>query len=171
MRESENNTKINVNIRKIVKSPGFWFLIAVLLTSFWVGKNVSPTWSVEKVTIDVKQGENGKLFFIYRGKPSYVENIGTYKEAVLSPQIHWKEINQERKISRKLPEEYVLDKNTGLYYHLTAKKHWKFWSLIPAFVAIVLCWMTREPLTLPFRRNSIRGTHTRGVQHYRINTC
>ena len=30
---------------------------------------------------------------------------------------------------------------------LTAKCHWRYWSLLPAAVAVALCWITREPVT------------------------
>ena len=33
-----------------------------------------------------------------------------------------------------------------LYYQLIAKHHWGFWSLLPAVVAVLLCWLTREPV-------------------------
>src|SRR5690606_19119221 len=36
------------------------------------------------------------------------------------------------------------------YYQLTAKKHFRFWSLLPAIIAVALCWITREPLTALF---------------------
>jgi len=31
-----------------------------------------------------------------------------------------------------------------------AKRHWGWWSLLPALVAVTLCWVTREPLTSLF---------------------
>jgi Na+/H+ antiporter NhaC len=34
-----------------------------------------------------------------------------------------------------------------LYYQLLAKRHWGYWSLLPALVAVVLCWLTKEPVT------------------------
>src|SRR5690606_22895147 len=39
-----------------------------------------------------------------------------------------------------------------VYYSLNAKRHWRYWSLLPALVAGVLCWITREPLTSLFGR-------------------
>ncbi len=33
-----------------------------------------------------------------------------------------------------------------LCYHLIAQHHWGLWSLLPAAVAVGLCWMIREPL-------------------------
>ena len=37
-----------------------------------------------------------------------------------------------------------------IYYHLKAKHHWSYWSLLPAAVAVALCWLTREPITALF---------------------
>ena len=138
-------SKSNINIIGIIKSPGFLFLVISLCISFWVGKNVPPTWSVEKVTIDVKTDNEGKLFYVFRGKPTYIQNIIDYEDAVLAPGSL--ELINKNSETPSTTEEYVYHKNKDLYYHLVAKKHWRFWSLLPAFVAIVLCWITKEPLT------------------------
>ena len=34
-----------------------------------------------------------------------------------------------------------------VYYQLVARSHWGWWSLLPAVVAVILCWLTREPVT------------------------
>ena len=33
------------------------------------------------------------------------------------------------------------------YYKLQAQRHWGWWSLLPALVAVMLCWLTKEPVT------------------------
>lgn len=43
-------------------------------------------------------------------------------------------------------EEEVDGKPTTTYFELLAKSHWGWWSLLPAAVAVALCWITREPL-------------------------
>ena len=34
-----------------------------------------------------------------------------------------------------------------VYYQLRAQRHWGYFSLLPAVVAVLLCWVTREPIT------------------------
>ena len=34
-----------------------------------------------------------------------------------------------------------------VYYQRIAKAHWGFWSLLPPLVAVMLCWLTREPVS------------------------
>ena len=45
--------------------------------------------------------------------------------------------------------EYVVGTSNGQdqYLKVSIKKHYKFWSLLPAVMAIALCWITKEPLT------------------------
>ena len=52
-----------------------------------------------------------------------------------------------------LTTEFVLDtrlvddKMEPAYYKVEAKRHWGWWSLLPALVAVMLCWLTKEPVT------------------------
>ena len=34
-----------------------------------------------------------------------------------------------------------------VYYQRRAQSHWGWWSLLPAAVAVILCWLTKEPVT------------------------
>ncbi len=42
-----------------------------------------------------------------------------------------------------------------LYYELQLKRHFGIWSLLPAFVAILLCWITKEPIAALFTASLI----------------
>ena len=53
----------------------FAIFVIAMLASWIVGANVSPTWTVEKVELDVKTDSDGKLYYIYREKPAYFEAV------------------------------------------------------------------------------------------------
>ena len=71
---------------------GVLFALA-LLVSWYVGRTVPATWTVESVALHVHQDEEGKDYFTYKGKPLYLENPVPFQEAQLNPErIH--EYNQ-----------------------------------------------------------------------------
>ncbi|UCD28994.1 MAG: sodium:proton antiporter, partial [Planctomycetota bacterium] len=59
-------------------------------------------------------------------------------------------------LSPEITEEFAVStvevdgQQEEIYYHLKAKHHWSYWSLLPAAVAVALCWLTREPITALF---------------------
>ncbi|MCH9023143.1 MAG: hypothetical protein IID32_10325, partial [Planctomycetes bacterium] len=103
-----------------------------------MGRIVSPTWTVEKVTLDVRPGG---------------QEMVPYDQAQLHPD-RIEQINNEGG-RPAVDEEYAYEEKTiepdsepvEVYYHLTAKSHWRWWSMLPAVTAVLLCWLTREPLT------------------------
>ena len=145
-------TKIQSNLSGIIaRSRNFWFILLVLTAAFFVGKKVTPTWSIEKVTLDVQKDDQAKLYYLYKGKPMFIENAIPVEESYLN--LTHTSFPEYEKDLLNSPEQfaYEIDKKYGqgeiIYYKLTAKRHWGFWSLLPAFVAVFLCWMTREPVT------------------------
>ena len=133
------------------KTKSFGLFLLALVVAFVVGVYVPPTWTVEKVTLDVQEAEGDRLYYIYREKPKYLEGVVPYQDAHLNPEkIH--ALNAAKQ-SPGVQEEFVyqIEEKDGrsqkVYYQLTAKCHWEFWSLLPALVAVLLCWLTREPVT------------------------
>ncbi len=132
---------MSTGIRKFVV-----FAIAMIV-SWIVGINVAPTWTVEQVALDARGDSDGRLSYMYRDKPAFFEAV-PMEDARLNP--------ERMKGSREAPEvtrEFVsvVETRDGesrtFYYQLQAKHHWGFWSLLPAVVAVLLCWMTKEPVT------------------------
>ena len=125
-----------------------FIVFAIALAVSWiVGINVAPTWTVEQIALDAHVDRDGNLYYIYRGEPAYFHPV-PIEEALLNP--------ERMEGSRETPEvkkEFVsvVRMEEGgprtLYYQLLAKHHWGFWSLLPAVVAVLLCWLTREPVT------------------------
>ena len=124
----------------------FIIFAAALIVSWLVGSNVPPTWTVEQVALDVQADADGRLNYTYRGKPAYFEAV-PLEQAVLNP-ARIDGSNEEPAVKEEFAfvETLVGGEARTLYYQLIAKHHWGFWSLLPAVVAVLLCWLTREPV-------------------------
>ena len=125
----------------------FAIFALALIASWIVGVSVPPTWTVEKIELDVHADDEGKLYYIYQGNPTYFTAV-PIDEALLNPaKIHGSSDTPPIK------KEFVTQVETRdgqartFYYQLLAKHHWGFWSLLPAMVAVLLCWLTKEPVT------------------------
>lgn len=135
------------------KLSGVLFFAALLL-SWWIGRTVPATWTVESISLDVQHDEEGLPFFISRGKPASLAEAVPYEEAHLHP-ARIEEHNRDR-TEPAVIEEYVYESSPDSpgersnYRQLLAKRHWRFWSLLPAGVAVLLCWITREPVSALF---------------------
>jgi Na+/H+ antiporter NhaC len=207
-------------LQRYARPPLLFFLVA-LLGGTLVGILVQPTWSVEKIGLDVgptgllphdgnkpsyisgkpiaaskhvvlREDGAGRLFFVsegqrvwlrrrtpedrdnpvltsdpggqpiyvalFGGKPVYIsgEEPKDFRKLVPLKEARLNRDNVARINATggdpQVEEEYAYEVRvvggevTTEYYQLLAKRHWGFWSLLPAVVAIGMCWMTREPL-------------------------
>ena len=122
------------------------FALAILVS--WIaGASVPPTWTVNRVTLDVLVDDAGRLYYLSEGSPAYFDAV-PIEEAQLD--------EAALRASGESPaatEEFVSAVETRdgrtetFYYRLEARAHWGWWSLLPAAVAVMLCWLTREPVT------------------------
>ncbi len=122
----------------------FGLLLGLLLLSVLVGRFVSPIWNVEEIELDVQRDANNQLFYIFREAPRYV-SFTPYANALLHP-------DRAENIAEDpgIDEEFVVRTDDGgvkSYWQYVVSRHWGFWSLLPALVAVLLCWVTREPIT------------------------
>ncbi len=131
-------------------SPGIrkFVVFAIALVVSWiVGINVAPTWTVEQIALDAHSDREGKLYYVYQGEPAYFDAV-PIQEALLNPE----RIEGSRE-APSVEKEFVSvvrmeeGEPRTFYYQLLAKRHWGFWSLLPAVVAVLLCWLTKEPVT------------------------
>lgn len=129
-----------VKVKKVSKFrwvPLYIFFIISIL-SFYIGQHVSPVTSLAEQVIDVKIDDYNRTYFTERGKKVYPQFIEVTESVLLA--------GQHSDTDRV---EFVFDK-TGtetIYKKLSIKKHFRYWSLLPALMAIALCWITKEPLT------------------------
>ncbi len=107
---------------------------------------VPPTWTAEQIALDVLvDGE--RTYYIAEGETVYFEAV-PLADAVLEP-ARLAASGEEPPVT----EEYVVTTETvdgqseQAYYKLQAQRHWGWWSLLPALVAVMLCWLTKEPVT------------------------
>lgn len=132
--------------KHFLQSVSLWVFMLLALVTFVAGRQVEPTWTADKITLDAQQDAQG-TYFIYKGKPQYLpQDIPLYSASPLHP-------DQLKKgkptVQEAFAQETRIEKGEPQtrYYQLTAQRHWGPWSLLPALVAIILCWLTKEPIT------------------------
>ncbi len=124
----------------------FFIFSGTLILSWIVGAVVLPTWTVSQAVLDVHTDSDGRSSYIARGEPVYFEAV-PLERAELNP-ARVKGSN----VAPAVTEEFAVatvtrdGQATQVYYRLTAQYHWGYWSLLPAVVAVLLCWVTREPV-------------------------
>ena len=115
------------------------FAIA-MIASWMVGSNIPPTWTVEQISLDVQTDADGGLYYMYGGNPTYFDAVAV-EQSQLNPDL----INGLT-IAPLVREEFIsaLEVRDGqtqaVYYQRLASYHWGIWSLLPALVAVLLCW-------------------------------
>ncbi|MGC6366973.1 MAG: Na+/H+ antiporter NhaC family protein [Candidatus Marinamargulisbacteria bacterium] len=113
-----------------------FFIISIL--SFYIGQHVTPVTSISEQVMDVQLDNYNRPFFVQKGKPVYPSFIQESQSILANGSTD--DVNLV---------EYVVNDTKGekVYKKLSLKKHYKYWSLLPAIMAIALCWITKEPLT------------------------
>ena len=145
----------------------FAIFALALIASWIVGVSVPPTWTVEKIELDVSADEEGALFYIYRGKPTYFTAV-PMDEAHLNPaRVHGSSVAPPIKKEFVAEVETREGRSRTSYYQLLAKHHWGFWSLLPAVVAVLLCWLTKEPVTALLGGYPLRGARPDPLRFHR----
>ena len=125
-----------------------FLLFALALVGSWIaGLTVPPTWMVERVALDAQADETGQLYYQVQGE-SVPFNPVPMAQAQLNPE----RVSGSR-VEPPIREEYVSVEESvdgevqTVYYRLNAVFHFGWLSLLPAIVAVLLCWVTREPIT------------------------
>ena len=121
----------------------FLLFFICLVISYIVGLTISPTYVVSQALLDVHQDEKGRLYYMSKGQPSYIETTPLEQS-----ELYQLQRGQVRESSVK--EEFILKDEPGgevSYYRLSSQRHWGYWSLWPALVAVLLCWVIKEPVT------------------------
>ncbi len=126
------------------KSAALLFVLA-LLASFYVSSKITPQWREQALAFNVYHNEQGQLAYVYQGKEQLVGELTPYeqsplRQSALSANQQPPEIEQQWVVKQK-PD------GTTQYLLLKLKFHFGLWSLLPAFVAIALCLLNKEPVT------------------------
>ena len=125
-----------------------FLLFALALIGSWIaGLTVPPTWMVERVALDAQADESGQLYYQVQGESVPFDPV-PMAQAQLNPE----RVTGSR-VEPPIREEYVSAEESvdgeirTVYYRLNAVFHFGWLSLLPAIVAVLLCWVTREPIT------------------------
>ena len=127
--------------------PKFIIFVIAMIASWMIGSNVPPTWSVEQILLDVQTDADGGLYYMYGGDPTYFDAV-PIDQSQLDP-----ETVDGSTSAPPVREEFVSSlgiregQTQAVYYQRLANYHFGYWSLLPAVVAVLMCWITREPVT------------------------
>ena len=122
------------------------FALAILV-SWIVGATVPPTWQVDQVTLDVRRDDAGRLHYLSEGRPTYFEAVPLDRARLNPAVVDGTQARPPVTVEFVSAVEIRNGRTETVYYQLRAQAHWGWWSLLPALVAVVLCWLTREPVT------------------------
>ncbi|MEP1447896.1 MAG: Na+/H+ antiporter NhaC family protein [Paraglaciecola sp.] len=130
---------------EFTKRISFIFFIISLLSALYVNFQVSPTWVESQLSYQTYNNELGQLAYRANGQEVLITNQVPYENSPLRQSALDKQ-NTKPPVSQQWVYRGTID-NVVL---LKADFHFGMWSLLPAFVAVALCLMTREPLVALF---------------------
>jgi Na+/H+ antiporter NhaC len=119
----------------------FLSFIFAMFSAIYIKQFVAPQWIEQSYIYDVSIDNSGTSSYVYKGKQVIIDNIVNYKDSPLN-QRHLDNTNQAPELS----QQWVRHDNQQLKL-LKPAFHFGIWSLLPAFITITLCLLTREPLT------------------------
>ena len=131
-------------MKKNYNSVALVVLVLSLLSALYVNFYVDKVWLEQAYIYDIYTTESGQLAYTYRDKTLVIDNIVQYQDSPLN-QANLSQVTSEPKIS----EQWV-ENEQGQISLLKPAFHFGLWSLMPAFLTIALCLLTREPLTSLF---------------------
>jgi Na+/H+ antiporter NhaC len=120
----------------------FIFLVGILIAAI-IGHYSEKTWLEQAYIYDVYQTENDQPAYKYKGKEVIISEVVAYQDSPLN-QHNLNQINDQPKLAQQW---VITDNQLSL---LKPAFHFGIWSLLPAFITITLCLITREPLTSLF---------------------
>ena len=129
--------------------PAFWAFALSLLASVYVHFFVQATWVEQKTTVQVFVNNQNQHYFLQDEKTVLIPDAVPYEKSPLRQ--HALDQSQEKPAPGS-QWVFEIDAQTGEKHFSTLKAspHFGAWSLLPALVAIGLCFLTREPLSSLF---------------------
>ncbi|WP_019028191.1 Na+/H+ antiporter NhaC family protein [Colwellia piezophila] len=124
----------NNSFALIILSLGLFFAV-------YIDSSVDKTWLEQSYTYDTYQTDSGHTAYKYKGKQVIITEVVAYQKSPLR-QAHLNQLSQDP----QLAQQWVENDKQQLKL-LKPAFHFGLWSLLPAFITIALCLLTREPLT------------------------
>ena len=131
----------NNSLALVIISLGLFFAI-------YVNNAVDKTWLEQSYLYDTYQTDSGENAYIYKGKEVIIKDVVPYHQSPLKQENLNLSINE---LSRQPPfTQQWVEKDDQQLTLLKPAFHFGLWSLLPAFITIALCLLTREPLSSLF---------------------
>ena len=120
------------------------FLISVVC-AIYVNFSSPPNWVESQLRYETYTDAKGNWIYKAAGKEIQIDNIVDYQDSALRQEAlnHIQTTPAFKQQWVWLTTEQTADPELVL---LKADYHYGLWSLLPAFIAIILCLLTREPL-------------------------
>jgi Na+/H+ antiporter NhaC len=123
-----------------------FLLVLSIAGSLHVFFNIDPTWREQSQTYQIYENGLGQQAYTSRGKEALVINPVAYKDSPLR-----QEALDSARQQPNLIQQWVYYNQDPTHLKLIKPVfHYGLWSLLPAFVAVALCLLTREPLVALF---------------------
>ncbi|NQY49172.1 MAG: sodium:proton antiporter [Colwellia sp.] len=131
----------NNSLALVIISLGLFFAI-------YVNNAVDKTWLEQSYLYDTYQTDSGENAYIYKGKEVIIKDVVPYHQSPLKQENLNLSINE---LSQQPPfTQQWVEKDDQQLTLLKPAFHFGLWSLLPAFITIALCLLTREPLSSLF---------------------
>jgi Na+/H+ antiporter NhaC len=118
--------------------------IFAILSAIYIKQFIAPQWVEQSYVYDVTTNNNAVSSYIYKGQKVIIEQVVDYQSSPLN-QSNLSNLSNSAN-SPTLEQQWVRDEKQQLKL-LKPAFHFGVWSLLPAFITIALCLLTREPLT------------------------
>jgi len=121
----------------LFRSIPFWIFVLALAISFWAGRSAEVTYVVE--TREFDSSEVAEIVS-ESGEKSFIESESSRLWSLRGQTLANEPSVEKERVTVEIGGE-------SRYFVAEVKFHRGWWSLFPAFVTIVLCFLTREPVT------------------------
>ena len=134
---------------KPFQSPSLIVFVVAVVAAVAVGRWVAPTWTVERLMLEVQSDEAGEYVEIDKQRRALGSAVPLDQSMLTEDKLAQLAAREQPELTEQIVYESVaLDgQDQQRYYLLTVQRHWGWWSFLPAVTAIVLCWLSREPIT------------------------
>ncbi len=130
-------------------TPSFWAVVACVLLGLYTNFFVSPTWVEQKTTMPVYVNNQGEFAYQQGQQEILINEIVPYAESPLRQAV-LDQLDGAPIMTTQWVVEATEDLEESVYSIIEASPHFGIWSLLPAFAAVSLCLLTREPLSSLF---------------------
>ena len=129
-----------------VRRSALLVFVLSIIASIYVFSEVPPQWREQALLFDTYTNESGELVYKYRGKEQPVVDPVPYEQSILR-QAALDNVTERPEINEQWVYKVEPGQSEPQYMQLKLKFHYGIWSLLPAFMAIALCLITKEPIT------------------------